>query len=133
MSEKPRINVTLDEETYLQIKLLAHKEGRSMSDLLRTWADEKLNGEITKNNLDFICGIIREQLKDTLQPSVERLAALCAKGCVQSSTAAYLTAETIAKFVPLELQEDVQEVYINARKKAVRYTQSKVSSDEIIE
>lgn len=60
-----------------------------------------------------------------MQPSVERLAALSAKTCIQASTAAYLTAETIARFVPDEFQEDVQQVYEDARKKGVRYTKAK--------
>lgn len=38
-----------------------------------------------------------------------------------SASATYLTAETIARFLPLELQEDYLEVYEKARKKAIAY------------
>lgn len=65
-----------------------------------------------------------------MQPSIERLAALSAKTCIQTSAAAYLTAEAIARFVPVELQEDVAAVYEDARKKGVRYTKSRVSDEE---
>lgn len=130
MPGNPRINVTFDDEAFRQIKLIAHKEGKSMSEVVREWTYDRLDGELGKNNVDFICRLIREQLKDVLQPHIDRLAAISAKGGVQSATAAYLTAETIARFVPTELQEDVQEVYIQARKKAVKYMQQKSSSLE---
>lgn len=133
MPENPRINITYDPETYTQIKLLAHKEGKSMSEIIRIWTYEKLDGELSKNNIDFICKLIREQLKDVLQPSIDRLAAISAKGGVQSATAAYLTAETIARFVSPDLQEDIQEVYIQARKKAIRYMQKKTDAINEIE
>lgn len=120
-----RINVTFDEASYNQIRLLAHKEGISMGELLRRWSTEKLNGELTKDNIDYICRIIREQLRDTLQPSVERLASLAAKGCVMSGSAAILSAEAIARFVSSELQEDVQDTFTRAKKQAARYTQAK--------
>ena len=130
MSANPRINVTFDDEAFNQIKLIAYKEGKSMSEIIREWTYERLDGELSKNNIDFVCRLIREQLRDVLQPHVDRLAAISAKGGVQSATAAYLTAETIARFVPPDLQEDVQEVYLQARKKAVRYMQQKNSSLE---
>ncbi len=124
--KNPRINVTFDYATYKQIKLIADKNGCSMSDIVRNFTIEALNGELTKDNIDFISAIVREQLKVVLQPSIERLAALSAKTCVQASAAAYLNAEAIAKFVPLSLQMEVTESYEQARKKAVAYTKSKL-------
>ena len=79
----------------------------------------------------MITHIIREQLRDILKPDIERLAALSAKTCVQSSTAAYLTAETISKFVPLQEQEEFRECYEKARKKGVEYTRRKLGSDNM--
>lgn len=119
--ENPRINVTFDEKTYMQIKLIAEKRGSSMSEVCRLFILDSLNGELTKENIDFVSSIIREQLKIVLHPSIERLAALSAKTCMQASTSAYLTAETIARFVPEDLQMDVQDAYNAARKKAVQY------------
>ncbi len=127
--KNPRINVTFDPETYKQIKLIAGKNNCSMSDIVRNYTIEALNGDLTKNNINFISAIIREQLKIVLQPSIERLAALSAKTCVQAGTAAYLNAEAIAKFVPLSLQMEVTESYEQARKKAVAYTKSKLGED----
>ena len=125
-SKRHRISVTFDEETFKQFEHIAHRENRSISSVIRDYSMESLKVESNTENIDMITKIIREQLRDVMQPSVERLAALSAKTCIQSATAAYLTAETINKFVPLQEQEDFIAVYEAAKKKAVEYTKSKV-------
>lgn len=126
-----RINVTFEVSDYEQIRNLAHKEGRTMSEIVREAAIDNLTVRINAENIDMITQIIREQLRDVLKPDIERLAALSAKTCVQSSTAAYLTAETISKFVPLQEQEEFRECYEKARKKGVEYTRRKLGSDNM--
>lgn len=126
-----RINVTFEVSDYEQIRNLAHKEGRTMSEIVREAAIDNLTVRINAENIDMITHIIREQLRDILKPGIERLAALSAKTCVQSSTAAYLTAETISKFVPLQEQEEFRECYEKARKKGVEYTRRKLGSDNM--
>ena len=79
MKQTKRINVTFDDETYSQIKLIAHREGLFMSELVREWTLDSLNGQVGKDNINLITTIIREQLKDILTPNIERLAALSAK------------------------------------------------------
>ena len=126
-----RINATFEVSDYEQIRNLAHKEGRTMSEIVREAAVDNLTVRINAENIDMITHIIREQLRDILKPDIERLAALSAKTCVQSSTAAYLTAETISKFVPLQEQEEFRECYEKARKKGVEYTRRKLGSDNM--
>lgn len=126
-----RINVTFEVSDYEQIRNLAHKEGRTMSEIVREAAIDNLTVRINAENIDMITHIIREQLRDILKPDIERLAALSAKTCVQSSTAAYLTAETISKFVPLQEQKEFRECYEKARKKGVEYTRRKLGSDNM--
>mgnify|MGYP000043535399 FL=1 len=128
--DRERITITLDKATYTQIKNIADKNHISISEAVRRYLDAGLNGSLSESNIDYISNIIREQLRIVMQPSIERLAALSAKTCIQASTAAYLTAETIARFVPVELQEDVQQVYEDARKKGVRYTKIKSFDEE---
>lgn len=125
-----RINVTFEVSDYEQIRNLAHKEGRTMSEIVREAAIDNLTVRINAENIDMITQIIREQLRDVLKPDIERLAALSAKTCVQSSTAAYLAAETISKFVPLQEQENFRDCYEKARKKGVEYTRRKLNQDE---
>ncbi len=118
-----RTSITFDDEIYRQLKLIADKNGDSVAETVRELVQDSLDGKLTAANLTFITNIIREQLKDVMQPFVERLAALNAKTGVQAGAAAYLAAEAIAKFVPDHMQAEVSETYEQARKKAVSYMQ----------
>lgn len=123
----PRISVAFDEETMEQLKLISAKTGKSISDIVSGYTMEGLKGQIGADNIDLITNIIRTQLKDVMQPSVERICSLIAKTCVSSAQSTFLNAEAIAKFVPQDRQEDVNEVYEKARIKAIEYTKKKVN------
>lgn len=127
--DNTRINVQFDIDSYKQIKLIADKNHISMSEVVRSWAMQGLNGTLTQKNLDILIPIIREQLSSILDPAVNRLASLSAKTCVQAGAAAYLTAEAILKFVPENKSEEVIESYERARKKSVLYTKGKADLD----
>lgn len=129
-TKHPRISITLTEHEYTLLKNLAGKKHTSMGAVARDFIIQGLNGCLTQDNLDFIAPIIREQLRSVLAPSIERLAKITSKTCVQAGTAAYLSAEAILRFVPAELQLDVEESYEAARKKAVRYLQGKADLTE---
>lgn len=122
--DRKRINMTCDIETWKKIKAIADKNNISISEVCLKWCLEGLNGTLNSDNLEFIVPIIREQLRDVLQPSVERLASLSAKTCVQAGAAAYLSAECMSCFVPPQDRMDFQEAYTRARKKGVAYAQS---------
>ena len=124
------INVRFDIETYKKIEMLAHKEGRSMSDVVREWVSQGLNGTLTENNIEFLGPIIREQIKNVIDPKLERMLSLQAKTCVQASTATFLTADAILKFVPPTQRAEVKESYETARKQAVIYLKEKADMSE---
>lgn len=122
MNNKPRINITYDYETFREISNLAAKLGMKNAELVRDWSIQGLSGTLNKENMDLIAHIVREQLQSILNPQINRLATLNAKTCIQASTAAYLTAEAILKFVPPNRQQEVEESYLAARKKGIEYT-----------
>lgn len=120
-----RISATFTDKDYETIKLIATKNNVSMSEVVRDYTIQGLNGKLTQDNLDVLVPIIREQLSSILDPAINRLASLSAKTCVQAGAAAYLSAEAIAKLVPVELSEEVENSYEAARKKAVQYMRSR--------
>lgn len=126
---RTRITVTFTDEEYASLKLIASKENVSMSEVVRNYTKHGLNGTLTKDNIDFLVPIIREQLSSIINPAVERLSMLSAKACVQSGAAAYLSAEAINRFVQPSEREDVAKVYEAARKKSVLYIKSKANLD----
>ena len=128
--DRKRINVTFDIDTYEKIKAIAHKQGRDLSDVVREWTLEGLNGKLSQDNMDVLAPIIRDQIKSILEPMMERQISLTAKTCVQAGTAAYLSADAILKFVPPARREEVADSYEVARKKALQYMKGKVILDD---
>lgn len=124
-SKNPRISVTVTQHEYEQIQRLASVKAVSMGEICRQYIIQGLNGTITQDNIDFLVPIIRDQLQSLLTPSVERLAKISTKACVQAGAAAYLSAEALSKFVPEEYQINFEEAYEAARKKSVRYLKGK--------
>lgn len=120
--KNPRINVVFDEETFIAIKNFAAKNGTTSSAVVREWALQGLSGKLNVENISMITSIIRSELSNVLRPSVERLATLAAKTCVQASAAAYLSAEALQEFVPANRTREFHEAYEAARKKGVEYT-----------
>lgn len=124
------LSVLLTEEEYNQVKVIASKTNKSMSELARSYINRGVCGEITENNIDFLAPIIREQLQSVLDPKMERLIALQAKTCIQASTSTYLTADAILKFVPPGQRTEVKESYDAAKKQAIIYMKSKADMSE---
>lgn len=124
-NERERLTVGFEPELYENIKRIAASDGISMNQQIRNYCRAGVNGQVTTDNIDELIQLVREQLRSVLNPSVERLASLNAKTCIQAHTAALLCAETINRFVPAEKQEDVVEVYERAKKKGVQLVKGK--------
>ena len=129
-SNHPRISVTLTQQEYDMLKTIASKRHTSMGAVGRDYIIKGLHGQVTQENLEFIVPVIREQLQNVLAPSVERLAKISSKTCVQAGAVSHPSAEAILRFVPEERQMEVEEAYEAARKKAVRYLQGKADLSE---
>lgn len=115
------LNVLFTEEEYYNLKRYAAQTNQPMSSIAREFICQGLKGNLTEDNIDFLLPIIREQVKSVITPMIERLATMTAKTCVQSGAAAYLSAEALSSFVPIERQKEFIESYDAARKKAVQY------------
>jgi len=132
-AKRRRINPTFTDVEYDQISNLAGKENKAKAEVVRDWAIEGLNGQLTKDNIEYLTPIIRRELQSVIGPYMERMISLMSKAGIQAGAAAYLSAEAIAKFVPPEDQQDVQETYMAARKKAVGYMRKKLNVDDEME
>lgn len=124
------LSVLLSEEEYGQLQTLAARSRKSMSEIGRNYIKKGMDGDVSENNIEFLAPIIREQVRNVLEPMMERMIALTAKSCVQSGTAAYLAADAILKFVPPAQRREVKESYEAARKKAVAYMKTRADVNE---
>jgi len=115
-----RLTVGYSPEDYETLDILAASKHCSKAELIRDFTLQGLKGELNANNIDFTTTIVREQIKNIIDPLMERMIALQAKSYYEAATASILSAETITKFVPLEYQDDFEAVYNKARESAIK-------------
>lgn len=123
--KSPRIYVTLTEETNNAVKAYALRNGISASQVVRECVENQMKIKMGEDNIDTITKIIRQQIDIIFERNIERIASITAKGTIMSATSAYLNAEVLARFLPVELQLDYQEAYDDARNKAIQYLKNK--------
>lgn len=122
------IPVLFTNEEYENVKRYAALSGKSMSTVIREFTNKGITGELTEDNIDFLTPVIRNQLRSIMDAQFERLAAMVAKTCIQSGTAAYLSAEALSSFVPAQHQRSFVDAYDAARKKAIQYMKAGTES-----
>lgn len=127
------LQILFTKEEYENLKKYAALSDTSMSNAVREFTRRGLAGELTEKNIDFLTPIIREQLKSIVDVKIERLAAMTAKTCIQAGTAAYLSAEALNSFVPIQHQREFMDSYDAARKKAIQYLKAGNSTAEFSE
>ena len=125
--DRRRVNVTYDEDTYQVLVNIAATQNITIPELIRSYTERGINGTVTQQNIDFLTPIIRSQLKSIMDVQFERLASMIAKTCIQSGTAAYLSAEALNSFVPVQNQRDFVDAYDAARKKSIQYMKSSLN------
>lgn len=120
-----RLSFSATEEMDKQITKLAALKGVKKPLIIRELVQQSLEVNALNANMDLITEIIRSEIAAVLKPSIERLAGLEAKTCIASSTAMYLCAEALEKFVAPADRVQMQEALNKARKKASSYTRGK--------
>lgn len=131
MSEKDkekdfyRISVTLDKNTYNQLKEIASNRGESLANVMRENIKKGLASNWINENSNMVATLVRQQMEIVLKPHTERLAKLMSKSGHMSATAAFLNVQALMDLVPKENRKDVKGMYDSARKKAVEYMRTK--------
>ena len=119
-TKKPQIIFTVTEEMEKQINLKAAQlTNGNVSELMRMWCKQGIEGQVAKDNLDLIYQTQEELFSRYFKIITDRIAAMVSTGVVESVTTSLLAAEAINRFVDVKYQEDFDEVYKQARKKAI--------------
>jgi len=126
------VGVKFREDVFEQIEVIAKKEGKSLSEVVRNLVNKGLSERVLEENTDLIAQIIRQQLEIVLKPHVERLASLSSKGGHMSATATFLNVQALMDLVPSERRKDVREMYESARKKSAAYMRTRTDEWEEI-
>lgn len=125
-----RINPTFSENEFLQIKNIAKKNEESLSEVVRNLTAIGLNITVSQENIEWISSVMKEQIKEVLKPSVERLVAMEAKTCIAAASSMYLNAEALNRLVEPDLRMEVSEAYEKSRKKAYLYLKDKLEKQK---
>jgi hypothetical protein len=125
-----RFTITLDENTYNQIKILSDKRGEGLTETTRYLLDRGLSLEYSDQSLDLISQIVRKQMELVIKPHVERLARLSSKTGHMAATSTFLNAQALMDLVPDDRRREIRTMYANARKQAVQFMKTKTTEYE---
>ncbi len=121
----------IKDDTHKQLKKLADREMISTSELIRQMIDKSLSVQAMKDDMDYIRSNIRAELESYLKPQVNRIIKCVIKGGITSSAGYYLTAKTLAAFVPPHLRNEYETSLIESKKLGVAHMQ--VKDNKVVE
>jgi hypothetical protein len=138
MNKKPqtvqRRSIAFPMKQLEQLTKLATKENQDVSKIVRKAVDQYLSIQANKDDIDFISGIIRQEVKAEIGKQANRLAAMLFKVGIITSSNYFLSVKMLADVISPSLQEDFKDINSNARKLGIDYMkQSGVGVVEFLE
>lgn len=136
--EKKRIKNTtahfwVTQETADLVRKIADGKNVPMSAAYRELIEKGLIAGGYRTGGQDLTAMVRQAVQETVQPQVERLAAIGAKGTQISAAAFFLAAYNGKRELPPYLQEEYDELMTRARKLGIEYLKARDKSlDEFI-
>lgn len=128
----PVVKVTFTDEEYNHLLDVEKKLGCSKAEYVRNLYFEGKKISSANENIDFVTDIIEDRLRAILDPQVERLASISAKGAIMSASSNFLNAQALAEFIPVDKRRDFDEAYKKARMKGIAYVKNRINDEEEI-
>ena len=129
MNNKPkqvhRRSVAFPAAQLEQLEKLASKNNTSVSDLVRSFVDKGIEINGYTQDVDFIAGIVRQEVKAQMTPQIERLVKSLMKSGKISAAGYYLTLKLFVQMVSGERLVSLKEMATETRKLEIRYMQFK--------
>jgi len=129
-----RVTFHLPIATVEKIEKLAARENQDVSKIIRKAIDRHLSIQANKDDIDFITGIIRQEIKAETGKQANRLAAMLFKVGIITSSNYFLAVKMLSDVISPSMQEDFKDINSNARKLGIDYMkQSGVGVVEFLE
>ncbi|MBS5913489.1 hypothetical protein P4H94_27000 [Paenibacillus macerans] len=125
-----QITVKLPKKQYEALKKYAASRHLSMADIVRAFVQKGMSVEAYAAEIDFITGIIRQEISIAINGLSNRLAGLASKDLIMSAAAYYSTIAIIADLIDTNRYTTFREIERKARKLAVEYTKMKLTDAE---
>jgi predicted transcriptional regulator len=116
-----RITFHLPLETAKAIERLAAKDNQDVSKVIRKAIDKYLNIQANKDDIDFITGIIRQEIKAETGKQANRIAAMLFKVGAIASSNYFMAVRMLSDVLSPSMQEDFKDINSNARKLGIDY------------
>jgi hypothetical protein len=138
MNKKPqtvqRRSIAFPVKQLEQLEKLAAKENQDVSKIVRKAVDGYMSIRANKDDIDFITGIIRQEVKAETGKQANRLAAMLFKIGIITSANYFLAVKILSDVISPSMQEDFKDINSNARKLGIDYMkQSGVGVVEFLE
>jgi len=120
-NEKVIFSIYVTKKVCADLDRLADREHISRTELIRKFIDKGLSVESYQENIDFLSGIIRQEVKAETGKQANRLAAMLFKVGAIASSNYFLAARTLSDMISPSMQEDFKDIHSNARKLGIDY------------
>jgi len=127
MEKTIQMTVKVAPSTYKSLQKLAAKRNQNMSAVVRKFIDKGMEIQGYKNDLDFITGIIRQEIKAEVGAQVHRLASMMFKIGAISSSNYFLAVRMLADVINPSMQEDFKDINSKARQLGEEFMSMKYS------
>ena len=104
-----------------QLEKLAARENQDVSKIVRKAVDSYMSIQANKDDIDFITGIIRQEVKAETGKQANRLAAMLFKVGIITSSNYFLSVKMLSDVISPSMQEDFKDINSNARKLGIDY------------
>ncbi len=122
-----RVTIHLPIETVKKIEKLATKNNQDTSKEIRKAIDGYLNIQATKDDIDFISKIIRQEVKVEIEKQANRICAMIYKIGTISAANYYLSSRALTDLINPSFQVDFKDMAEHSRKLGLLYMNKGVS------
>jgi hypothetical protein len=125
MNKKPqtvqRRSIAFPVKQLEQLDKIAKKDNQDVSKVVRRAVDQYLSIQANRDDIDFISGLIRQEVKAEIGKQANRLAAMLFKVGAITSSNYFLAVRMMSDVISPSLQEDFKDINSNARKLGIDY------------
>jgi hypothetical protein len=116
-----QITARITEKKYEALKKLAASKHINMADVVRGFIDKGLSVQSYEDNIDFLSGSIRQEVKAEIGKQANRLAAMLFKIGVIAAGNYFMAVRLMSDVISPSMQEDFKDINSNARKLGIDY------------
>jgi hypothetical protein len=116
-----QITVVLSQKMYEDVAAWAKVKHKTVSDVVRDFIKKGLSVEHYQENIDFLSGIIRQEVKAEMGKQANRLAAMLFKIGVLTAGNYFMAVRLMSDVISPSMQEDFKDINSNARKLGIDY------------